>query len=128
MKTQTKIINELLKIAEDVVPVSRAKLCAAIVVKNNIVSIGINQRKTHPMQAEFAKNEHACYLHAEIDAITKAKRRINKEDFKKATLYVVRVKRINQGSYFPALAKPCSGCQEAIREYGIKRVIYTENP
>lgn len=126
MKRQNKILNELLKLAEDVVPVSRAKLCAAVVIKDEIIAYGINQKKTHPLQAEFAKTVEACFLHAEIDAIAKATKRIGKEDFKKATLYVARVKKTNDGKYIRGLAKPCSGCQGAIEHYGFKDVVYTE--
>lgn len=126
MKKQEKILNELMKIAEDVAPVSRAKICAAVVLKNEIVAYGTNQKKSHPLQRKYAKNIHACYLHAEIDAIVKASKRISPEQFKQATIYVARVKKTNEGRYVRGLAKPCPGCQSAIFAFGFKDVIFTE--
>lgn len=118
------IIRTLETIADDVVPVSNAKIAAAIVYRGDIISIGINRLKTDPMQARFAKNEHAIYLHAEIDAIKKALKRLSSAEMKKSELYIVRRKRIN-GEQSSALAKPCCGCQRAIETYGIQSVIYS---
>jgi tRNA(Arg) A34 adenosine deaminase TadA len=118
-----KIKNKLKELAKDVEPVSRVRLVAAVLYKNKIISIGKNQYKTHPAMIKFGKNSEAVYLHAEVDAINKASRVLNEKQFKKASLYVVRVKK--DGSL--GLAKPCTGCQKCIDHYNINSVEYTKN-
>ncbi len=110
-----------------VTPVGRARLAAAIVVKNDIISVGHNRLKSHPFQARFGSNSDAIYLHAEIDAILSALRIINPEELSKAELYVARVKYADhhRNGFTLGLSKPCIGCQRAIQEFGIKRVIYS---
>lgn len=87
--------------------------------KNRILSIGINSyNKTHPMQQKYADkdNQHdKIYLHAEIDALVKCK----KVPF---AIYVARVNKSGQ----VRMAKPCSICERAILESGIKEIRYTK--
>lgn len=113
------------KIAEDVVPINRARIAAAIVYKNDIISLGTNQRKTHPLQAKFAKHHEAIHIHAEIDAIARAVKRIDPKKLYACSLYVVRVKLTSEGVRMWGLAKPCTGCARAIASFDINRVIWT---
>lgn len=119
-----KILNILTKIAEAVPPVRSARLASAIVLKGDIVSFGVNQLKTHPFQAKYAKNDQALYIHSENAAIIRALKKIDKDDLKKSTLYVARVK--NPGNVW-GLACPCEGCMRAIDQFKIKTVVYTNN-
>lgn len=105
---------------------SRAKICAVVVHKNRIISVGYNSKKTHPFQARFAKNEHAIFIHAEIDAIRKASNVLNNNEMKKATLIVVRVRKNGKwGNARPCIGYNGQGCQSAITCFGIKNVIYS---
>lgn len=106
--------------------IANQKIAAMILYKNRPISIGFNSSKTHPLQARFAKNENAIHIHAEIDAIRKASNFLTKAEFTKSTMIVMRaMKTKNWG-----LARPCihpnkQGCQSAIQEYGIRKVIYS---
>ena len=105
---------------------NKFKLTAGIYYKNSLISIGYaSNTKTHPLQKRFGKNAESLFIHAEIDAIIKAIKHLT--SFKKTTLYVFRVKR--QGKYdktwIDALACPCPGCQKAILEFEIPRIIYS---
>lgn len=119
-------INTLKTFAQDMEPVSRARLAAAVVYKGRIVSIGFNQYKTHPFAAKYGRNPDAIYLHAEHDAINKAKRRLGENELKKSTLIVVRVKNESKGKITFGIAKPCAGCAQCISDHKINTVIYTE--
>ena len=125
-------ILELLSLVAEEVDVSQqrsnARLAAAVVYKNEIVAIGVNQKKSHPFQAKFGKNGHAIFLHAEISAIKNALQHIDEKELSKSTLYVCRVKYVSprKGSFTWGLAKPCVGCQRAIVTFDIKSVIYSE--
>jgi deoxycytidylate deaminase len=122
----TKIFDVLFKLAETVEPVGNAKLAAAIVIKNEIISFGINKRKSHPFQKRFGKNSDAIFLHAEIDAIKNALRHVSQEELSRASLYVARAKKTEKRNYIQGMAKPCEkGCQCAIAAFGIKNVYYT---
>ena len=119
-----KVLTLLSKMAEAVPPIRSARIAAAIVIKNDIVSFGINQMKTHPFQAKYARNDQAVYIHAENAAIMRALKKVDKEELRNATLYVARVKKPNN---MWGMACPCEGCQKAIDKFGIKKVVYTEN-
>ena len=126
MKINEGILHTLAKVAA-ANPAQREKLAAAIVCRNKIISVGMNSMKSHPMAAKYGKNEHAVYLHAEVAAIKNALREIDVDDFTKCDIYITRVKKEAPFTkkYVWGLAKPCAGCERAIAEFGLKRVIYT---
>ena len=129
-------LRHLTTIACDIAPVGHARIAACIVYKNELISVGVCQYKTHPLQRRYGRNQHSVYLHAEVDAIIKAQKRLgSKQDrnrnisLKKCTLYVARVKKLSQFSegFVSGLAKPCDGCNKFIREAGIINIVYTED-
>lgn len=101
---------------------AHAKVCAIIVRKRKIVSIGFNQKQTHPLQALFGRNDFSIHLHAEIDALRHAVRILG-EDLQDCILYVARTKE--NGDI--GLACPCEGCMKAIDHFNVKDVVYTKN-
>lgn len=105
----------------------RTKLAAALVYKNDIISIGVNQLKSHPFQKKFSKSEHAIFMHAEISAIVKALKNYSVDIISKSTLYVARVKYMDghNSIFVDGMAKPCEGCLKAIANLGIKQVCYS---
>lgn len=125
-----KYLSILSVIAQDVFPVGNAKIAACIVYKGSIISIGHCSYKTHPLQARYGRNAHSIFLHAEVDALIKARSRVLKRgiSLKKCTMYVARVKRPSAFSdqWTTGLAKPCDGCMKAIRGAGITNIVYTE--
>lgn len=110
-------------------PNPQEKLAAAIVYRNRIISVGMNSMKSHPLQAKYAKNKEAIYLHAEIAAIKNSLRELNVDDLSKCDIYISRVKKEKPFSnkYVWGLAAPCSGCRRAIAEFGLRKVVYTTN-
>lgn len=88
--------------------------------RGRVLSIGRNSYvKTHPLQAKLAKKmgqEGKVYLHAEIAALVRCR------DWTKIEkMTVVRLGAQGQ----PMNAKPCSVCQEAIKQAGIRFVEHT---
>jgi deoxycytidylate deaminase len=123
-------LTYLSTIAEDIAPVGAARIAAAIVYKNELISVGVCSYKSHPLQKHYGRNPHSIYLHAEVDALIKAQSRIKARgiSLKKCTLYVARVKRASSDStgFIAGLAKPCEGCMKAIHEAGLINIVYTE--
>lgn len=108
--------------------VGKARVCAAIILGNRLISFGRNQKKTHPIQQEYKKNDQAINLHAEIDAIIRALKFISVDDLAKSTLIIARAKKAGSKHRDPfvyGLAKPCAGCRAAIAAYRIRKVIWT---
>jgi len=122
-----RYIEMLKMIAEDVEPCGNAKLAAMVVYKNKMISVGVNQNKTHPFAAKYSKHPEAIYLHAETAAILSAKKKLTGQQLKKSTLIVCRVITNKTGDIVYRIAKPCSGCEKCIEEHGIQKLIYTVN-
>lgn len=123
----SKIFDILEKIAVDVVPVASARIAAAVVKKNEIISFGTNSLKSHPFQLKYAKNKQSIYWHAENRATYQAINRIGREELKNCSLYVFRIKYDDtaKGKWIPGLAKPCPGCEECINEHQFKKLYYS---
>ena len=126
-KVNENIFDVLKSVAQEVT--NKEKMAAAIVKNGRIVSTGYNSKKTHPIQEKFKKNEHAIYLHAEIDAIIKALRTLKVTDLQYCDIYIVRIKKKKcfDKEFVWGLSKPCEGCLKAILQFGIKRIIYTND-
>lgn len=122
---------------------AKAKLVAAIsdfakihvgciaVYKGNIIGIGCNTNKTHPMQKyynQFRKPDGEDIsmasipkLHAEINCLNQLKHLdIN---FSKVKLYIYRTR--NDQPY--GMSRPCPSCMAAIKDLGIRDIYYTSN-
>lgn len=132
MSSNIKYLTFLAEYAKENDPAGEHRVAAAIYIKNSLIILGHNKNKTDPWAARFSKNSDADFIHAEIAAI---KNTINhfrgekyaREILENATLFVCRVKRVSQnGEYIWGMARPCTGCMDAIRRYNIKRVIYSE--
>jgi tRNA(Arg) A34 adenosine deaminase TadA len=121
------IIDMLKTMAADNVNDIGARLAACITYKGKIVSFGLNRLKSHPFQLLYGKNKDALFLHAEVDAIYRAIKRLDAQELSKSTLYVARVKRassVHKG-FINGLARPCVGCARCIATFGLKKVVYT---
>jgi deoxycytidylate deaminase len=74
--------------------------------------------KTHPIQAYFAQRAHEenkIYLHAEIAALVRCQHAPH-------TLYVGRLLKNGDAG----MSRPCEVCQLAIREAGIRYIVYVD--
>lgn len=103
----------------------RAKIGAAIVIDGQVVSVGTNIRKSHPLQQKYDRFRATTpqniphYLHAEIAAIVRAK----DYDLSKAEIFIYRM----TGEGKLGMSRPCPACMKAIKDFGIKTVAYTTN-
>lgn len=88
---------------------------SVIVKGGRVISTGVNKERSHPRIVSTEHIKDHCSVHAEIDAIKKAK------DVSGATIYVARVNKRGQHRD----SRPCSRCYEAIRNNGIKKIVYT---
>jgi deoxycytidylate deaminase len=129
MNKHEQIFRTLERVAEVVEPVGRGKHAAAIVYKNEIMSLGINSKKTHPIQRRFNFREDQLYMHAESDVIVKTIRKYGAELLTSASLYVMRMKYgcSHKRTMVRGLSKPCRGCMSMIAAFDIPKVYYSDN-
>ncbi len=125
-----RVFNILHKVAEGIKTpaTARYRLAACLVLKNEIISIGWNQKKTHPLAKKFGKNPDAHDLHAESAAIIKAlSNHYHPNTIAKCKLYVLRLRCLTHRdlTLVRANAKPCKGCQAMIENFDIDKVYYT---
>lgn len=121
-----RVMKHLSLIGDSVSPVSNVRVVACILYKRQIISVGTSQYKTHPFQTKYRKNEHAVFLHAEVDAIYRAKRVLTEREMRKSSLFICRPKiDALTGIATYGISKPCLGCQRCIEDHGIKKVYYT---
>lgn len=104
-------------------PVKRSEQrLAAICVdkKGKVLGRGVNSyTRTHPLQKHFAilagMPEEKMFIHAELSAILRCRdKEIN-------TIYVARA--LKDGNI--SLAKPCAACVQALKAFGVEKVVYT---
>jgi deoxycytidylate deaminase len=99
---------------------SKKKIGAVLLKKNKIISTATNlERKTHPLQATLAERvglKEKIYLHAEVNALIKAKEKAD-------TIVVARVG--GHGYCDLRISKPCKICQAALEMNNIKKIIYS---
>jgi len=102
----------------------RIKIGAIIVLKKQIISIGVNSYKTHPLQRYYNKyrdipSDSNHTLHAEVEAISRIPKDI---DLKDAALYVYREHPL---THQLANSRPCPSCMALIKSKGVRKLYYT---
>ena len=89
---------------------------AVVIYRGKIVGNGFNKYTTenNSKGAKFS-------IHAELDAINNALRRISINDLSKSSLIVVRINRLGEihNSF------PCKFCQRTINKYNLKTIYYS---
>jgi tRNA(Arg) A34 adenosine deaminase TadA len=116
----------LVEIAKNVQPIQSARIVAGIYRRGKLLSIGFNQRKSHPLQAKWASRPERIFLHAEVDAIRNYLYRFTASSLESCDMVVVRVKLKPNGEWTTGCAKPCDGCMGALEFYNLRRVQWSE--
>lgn len=119
------ILETMASLARDHDSGGHAKIVACFVRRGKILAYGFNSyTSSHPFQKRWQSREPSCFWHAETHCIWNALK--NRIDLTKGTLYIYRAKRTKpRGEYVSGLAKPCKGCFNCIKHYGVKEIIYT---
>ncbi len=117
-----------MKVAKSVSETSehhKTHIGAVVVQSHNILSVGVNTLKSHPIQArynhyrDFPTETIRHCLHAEMGAVLRAERL--SENLSSATLYIYRENK--KGKL--AMCRPCPACMKKIKEVGIRKLVYT---
>ena len=93
----------------------KQRMSAIIFGKNKIISKGFNtsQKSLRHFLAKFQRWKGS--VHAEVDAIIKAKR-----DLKNMSILIIRVNKNNQLRY----SRPCEHCRMYLEYVGIKKIYF----
>lgn len=104
----------------------------AVLTDGTSTFIGENSYKSHPLVRYFSRHPDKICRHCEMDAVIKAiqyftgKAGVSRKSFFDVSLegFSLSVARVlSDGT--PALAKPCTECDDMIRFFGIDTVEYT---
>jgi deoxycytidylate deaminase len=115
---QRKMLNLAAKVAETS---ELSQQHGAVIVKSGrVISVGVNKWRnksfvtiTHPHPSPHSL---ALSYHAEIDALNRAGDGLNG-----AIIYIARINTDKAHRF----SRPCKNCMRAIREAGIKKIVYT---
>lgn len=92
------------------------RLGSVVVKSGRILSRGINK---YNMLNNLARKYFGYQtIHAEIDALNQI---WDKRNIKGTTLFVFRTKKNGE----PANSRPCDRCMNAIRDLGVRKIVYT---
>lgn len=121
-----KIIEISFAIAGKHNGIQRCKHFTFIYEKNKLLSIGINNPKTHPSNLRYnylnkQKNKISEIVgtHSEMNAVRKLGNFYNYSDLIMVNTRINRNKKIDY-------SKPCNGCLEMICELGFSKIYYTD--
>lgn len=110
----------------------KAKIGAVITNKSEIISVGVNKLKSHPLQKRLNKLYfssrfgglydgdkiiHRFNIHAELNAILNA----GDKNLSGCSIYIFR----KDGNGKLGMSRPCKACMALIKKCGIKKVYYT---
>lgn len=87
----------------------RYKMAAQIFIGSRLISVGVNEIKTHTLFKRYP--DHTVSIHAEAMALIKARTNVQG-----GTMYVARYGGNN--------SMPCPTCGELLKEAGIHTVVY----
>ena len=104
----------------------RCRHFSFILDKNKIISIGLNNLKTHPKNLKYnyvnKLNENISDIvgtHSELSAVIK----LGEEDCSGLTLVNTRINRNDELDF----SAPCSGCCDMINQLNFKNVYFSNN-
>lgn len=123
-----KLLKTLTRMYDDIYthkPYKHTKTVSFLVYKGKVLSFGVNSDKTSPLQNKYRICTELKYIenfvdkeHSEVNCLRRCDDSIN---FSKCEIVVISKKR--DGDF--RLARPCDVCMTAIKDFGIKRVYYT---
>lgn len=90
---------------------------AVIVKSGRVLAFGVNKWRNRDMVAAQTEYNPNLTYHAEVDALNRF------QDVRGATVYIARVGKAGEMRF----SRPCSRCLVALKEAGIKKVVYTTN-
>lgn len=125
MPEMTPFDTRIMKVAADLAVTSthpKAMIGAVLVSGRDIIAIGVNGRKSHPMQKYYNRfrfsDERASHLmHAELEAIVRGRTFLRGDN----AMYIFR--QLRTGTF--GMCRPCAGCIRALKDFKIPRIFYT---
>lgn len=107
-----------MRVAHDLydLPQGKSRHFSFIIERNNILSVGWNSYKTHPMAERMGFPYHTT--HSELHAILNFNLPIS-------LLYKYNFINLRLTQEGPAISKPCKFCQKMLGHFGVESVEYS---
>ena len=123
-----KLLNSLCRMYDYIYtdkPYKNTKTVSFLIYKGKVVSFGINSDKTSPLQNKYRLTTDLKYIenfvdkeHSEVNCLGKVHPKFR---FDKCEIVIISKKK--DGNF--RLARPCAVCMAAIKDFGIKKIYYT---
>jgi len=123
-----KLLNSLCRMYDYIYtdkPYKNTKTVSFLIYKGKVVSFGINSDKTSPLQNKYRLTTDLKYIenfvdkeHSEVNCLGKVHPKFR---FDKCEIVIISKKK--DGDF--RLARPCDVCMAAIKDFGIKKIYYT---
>lgn len=110
LRMKTEFLDECLELSS--LSNMNHKHGAVVILNGDIVGRGYNYWETF---------HNSISVHSEAAAIMDARKRINRKDFKKAWMLVVRADK--KGTL--KMSKPCVKCRKICEAYKLSRILYS---
>jgi tRNA(Arg) A34 adenosine deaminase TadA len=114
----SRIINKLLALSRELDNGLRCRHFSALYLGKRLISLAHNQPISDTFHYRASGKQTRQFRHSETAAIKQIQFR---DDLSEMTLYVARADLTGKS----AESRPCPDCSKAIKEAGIKRVIYS---
>lgn len=115
MSRKENIINLATKVAQ--LSGHKFQIGAVLVRGKRVLSFGVNKYKSHPRQINPHTKTLGTSIHAELDCVIHAPYPM----ISGSSIYVARLLRDGTHGY----CRPCISCISLLKEYGIRKIIYT---
>jgi len=117
MEQQVTVANRYMRMAlnEALKSTCNKRHGAILVNGGKIIAAGYNKQRNSTYSVDFVKTPYGLSVHAEIDALRKAKHTEGVD------IYVARIDKAGH----PRLSRPCQRCAKALSDAGIKNIYYT---
>lgn len=122
---QTKLLNFLFEHACSCDKVGNQRVIAAIVKRNKLLAVASNSYGSSFLarRPKYQKHALSLYNHAEIAVLRKFVKMYGRQSIFGCSIYIIRVCQTGP-SFNLAPAKPCNGCERAIKESGLSKCYY----
>lgn len=115
-----KVYSLLIEAAKGAELIATSRHASALVYKKQVLAVGVNSRKTHPLASKFNGKDKPC-THSELDAVLQVLNQYGEDVLKRCSIYNLRLTSVDR----VAGSKPCVGCSKMLDAFGVRKRYWT---
>lgn len=115
-----KIFDLLFEKAKGAELIATSRHASALVYKKQVLAVGLNSRRSHPMAKKFNVEDKVC-VHSELSAVLQVLNQYGPDVLKRCSIYNLRLTSKDR----VAGSKPCPGCSRMLDAFGVVKRFWT---